>query len=354
MSERRALKLRCGAIGHLRRCGSRGIPKLSLIWRKPVQPLQNIRVQQGSLIRHGWTISFNPKIVMMQNHHHSPTGAARIEQVFALQERARAFGQSDRVTTKLLRDTVLAERLVASKAASGRGIDRAVRARSAMRSLEFAAMQFRRDARSRLTPAVLQRFEPPPADFAQPRGQALRAASPWAAIMPQRHAAWAAATSPIDWQRPSPIRSGAMPSSEPKLASKAAPVHLPTHPARRGIAGGTMRRSSARQIAAAMQPNSANQAVSAPAALHLQRRQPIEQIWLKSPESSNGLIEVAPGRQFAQPAASHRPAPQPVLTPQLSHPASSQPQLPDMSRLVDEVMRRIDRVTRDERLRRGV
>lgn len=354
MSERRALKLRCGAICYLRRCGSRGIPKLSLIWRKRLQPLQNIRVQQGSLIRHGWTISFNPKIVVMQNHHHSPTGAARNEQVFALQERARAFGQSDQVTTKLLRDTVLVDRLVASKAENGPGIDRAFRSRPAMRSPEFAAMQYLRNARSRLTPTVQQRFEPPPADFAQAYGQAQRATSPWAAILPQRHAARAEATSPIVWQRPSPIRSGYMPSSEPKLPSKTSPVFLPTRPTRRGLAGGAMQRSSARPTAAIMQPNSAKRAVNAHAALHLQRRQPIEQIWLKSPESSNGLIEIAPGRQFAHPAASHRPDPQPVITPQPSPPASSQPQLPDMSRLVDEVMRRIDRVSRDERLRRGV
>jgi hypothetical protein len=86
---------------------------------------------------------------------------------------------------------------------------------------------------------------------------------------------------------------------------------------------------------------------------HRTQRPAAEQVWLKASASSQPFIENSNNREFQQPVARqavHTQAVAPISAP---HHISTAPQMPDMNRLVEEVISRIERTARNEQLRRG-
>ena len=353
MSERHALTLRCGAVGRLGLLDSRRDPKPSLIWRKRLQPLQRFNVQQGSLIRNGWTISFNPKIVAMQNHYYNASSSTRIDQLFAAPV-AHVDVAMHRLTTRLLRETVFADRLVRREAPVSPDGERTHRSRLGKRSPQPPVVQFRREPELRGAPADQRQFDQPPIDIIQTPGPTRRRPSQLATILPQRPATKAADTSQMKWPRRKSNRLAHQPTAQPKTPDNAASAFRPMHPAREAAPLSSMPRSAARPAEMAMQLSAGTRKPTPARVTPMMQHRATEQVWLKSPEAQGRLIEVAPGRQFAQAVSPQIALPQLAAAPAPMPYADLQPPLPDMNRLVDEVIRRIDRVARDERLRRGV
>lgn len=353
MSERRALKMRCGAVGQLALFGARSMRRLSLIWRKRPQLQRHIHMQQDSLIRHGWTISFNPKIILVQNLNHMPAGNTRIEQVFAVTGRHRPDLESHRITTKALRETIFADRLVTRKADDSPLIERVSRSGPAQRDLASSLLQNWRKPASDLAPSFPHRFSEPVAALAQPQKRFRRSASPLATILPEPHAKLPAASFAM-WPRQPTSQMAHLRTTGPQASRPADAVFQSMRTGQPGHVAMAMRQFPAKPAPIVMQTNGERRIATSAPASHVKRRPTTEQVWLKSPENSSRLVEIAPDRQFTHPIKTQVPHFQIAATPMSTPHSTSQPPLPDMNRLVDEVLRRIDRVSRDERLRRGV
>ncbi len=354
MTERRALKLRCGTVGQVALFGALGMPKLSLFWRKRLQPQQHVHVRQGSLIRHGWTIGFNPKIVVLQNHHHVAAGATRIDQVFAVTGRGSFDLQSHRVTTKLMRETVFVDRHVVRKAEKSPNTDRNSHSRPTRRNTDLPMMQYRRKARPRLVPAEQQNSDLPQTVLASPRGRAYRKESALATVSPNAPAQNAAVSNRLAWARQRTGHPITVLSAEQRASRQNAAIFQSARVARLTPSPPPMRQNFAKAVDMAMPKNTNKRWAGAAQMGPLNRRPTAEQVWLKPTESQNRLVEISPDGEFAQPMVAKAPRAQIFAPAPSTVQTASQSPLPDMNRLVDEVIRRIDRVSRDERLRRGV
>jgi hypothetical protein len=353
VSERRALKLHCGAVGQVALFAARGMPKLSLIWRKLLRPQQHVHIRQGSLSQHGWTISFNPKIVLVQSLNHMPAGNTRIEQVFAANGRDRPDFQSHRITTRLLCETIFADRLVTRKADDRKQIERVARSGRVQRQLVSSLLQNWRKPPSELAPNSPRRCGEPLAALAQPQKRTRRSASPLATILPEPHAKMPVAHFAM-WPRQRTSQMAHLRPSGPKASRPADAVFQSMRTGQPRHVALVMRQLPAKPAPIVMQTNGVGRIATSVPVPHVKRRPTAEQVWLKSPENPSRLVEIAPGRQFTHPIKTQVPHFQIAATPMSTPHSTSQPPLPDMNRLVDEVLRRIDRVSRDERLRRGI
>lgn len=354
MSEKRALKLRCGAIGRLVLIGARRRPRLSLIWQKREQLRQNILVQPGSLIRHGWTIGFNPKIVVMQQHTHWPAGGVRIEQVFMTPAGACHEREALPTKTRLLRETVLINRATSRTVISPLESERVMAPRPTKRGPELSIVHSLRNAPFASATMVRQHVDIPHLEVSGVSRPKQHRASPLAAILWTARDKMPVAGNLALWPRVRPSHSSLLPNSKSQSARDAAAWSLPMQASRRGLARPLIRRMPTPPSPTVLLDNIVPRAAKVDPTRSLKPRPVSEQVWLKSPESPNQLIEIAAGRHIVQPVRQQASDFQIAASPPPPPHVAVQAQLPDMNRLVDEVLRRIDRVARDERQRRGI
>lgn len=312
-----------------------------------------MHVHQGSLIRHGWTISFNPKIVAVQNYSNSDAGPARVEQVYARLQGGLLERQSHRVTTKVLRDTVFANRLIGSHGRDFVDAPPVAAPKPARRGAELPMVP-RQRRKSSHQPQVPPHFpDPPQASMVYAPARTRRKASPLATILQTVSTTKAGEARPAFWRR-HPRAYQAVPLSEAQTNSASKPP-TPFQPMRldwRAPDFPMVSKSTAKRIATLSSAQPTRPANRSVPPTYRKPRPSIEQVWLKAAEAPKSFVDAAPNHHFAQSRTPLATLAQTIVPQSVLPPPS--PQLPDMNRLVNEVVSRIERTARNEQLRRGL